>query len=166
VWDAISTSHHNLSLSLLQSYWSGSPHSEAGSVATAPYVGSPADLGYISSPDPQTYFFSGRGAYTFDAISRTDLALNYSFFINIGGGQLEMFLQPEVQNVFNQNAVVSGNSTELTNWNDPSLEAFNPFTDTPVEGTHWRRGDEWGQPQDENDYQLPRTYRVSVGLRF
>ena len=26
------------------------------------------------------------------------------------------------------------------------LQAFNPFTDTPVEGTHWRKGPTFGQP--------------------
>jgi hypothetical protein len=166
VWDAISTRRHNLSLSLLQSFWSGEPHSEAGTVETVPYVGSPADFGYAGNPGTFTYYFSDRGAYRFDNVSRTDLAINYSFFIPIGGGQLEMFIQPEVTNVFNENAVVSGDSTELTNWNTSSLEPFNPFTDTPVEGVNWRRGDEWGQAQDVDDYQLPRTFRVSVGIRF
>ena len=109
---------------------------------------------------------SSRGAYRFVNITRTDLAINYSFFIPIGGTQLEMFLQPEVQNVFNESGAVTGNSTELTNWNDPSLETFNPFTETPVEGVHWRRDEEWGQPEVEADYQLPRTFRVSVGIRF
>ena len=166
VWDAISTKHHNLSLSMLQSFWSGEPHSEAGSVRTVDIVGNPADLGYMGNPGDQTYFFSTRGAYQFDDVTRTDLAINYSFFINLGGGQLELFVQPEVQNVFNEQAVVTGNSTELTAINDSSLEPFNPWTETPVEGTHWRRGDEWGQAEDDGDYQLPRTYRVSVGIRF
>ncbi|MBD3852308.1 MAG: TonB-dependent receptor [Acidobacteria bacterium] len=166
VWDVISSTHNNLSLSLLQNFWSGSPHSAAAAIDTVGYVGDPADLGYAGNPGTQTYFFSDRGAFRFDNVSRTDLALNYSFFINIGGGQLELFLQPEVQNVFNEQAVVTGNSTELTSRNDSSLEAFDPWTETPVEGTHWRKGDDWGQAEDDGDYQLPRTYRVSVGIRF
>jgi outer membrane receptor protein involved in Fe transport len=166
VWDAISTSHNNLSLSLLQSFWSGQPHSESGSVATVGIIGDPADLGYVGQPGFQTYFFSERGAYQFDDVTRTDLAINYSFFINVGGGQVELFVQPEVQNVFNEQAVVTGNSTELTAINDASLLPFDPWTETPVEGVHWRRGDEWGQAEDDTDYQLPRTYRISVGIRF
>ena len=166
VWDAISTSHHNLSLSLLQSFWSGAPHSATGSVATVGIVGDPADLGYVNNPGFQTYFFSERGAFTFDDITRTDIAINYSFFINVGGGQVELFLQPEVQNVFNEHGLVDGNSQEYTAINDASLEAFDPFTETPVEGVHWRKGDEWGQAENENDYQLPRTFRFSVGIRF
>jgi len=166
VWDAISTSRNNLSLSLLQSFWSGAPHSATGAVATVGIVGDPADLGYAGNPGDQTYFFSDRGAFRFDNIYRTDIALNYSFFISLGGGQLELFLQPEVQNVFNQQGQIDGNSTEYTAINDGSLEAFDPWTETPIEGTHWRRDDEWGQAEDDADYQDPRTFRISVGVRF
>jgi outer membrane receptor protein involved in Fe transport len=166
VWDAISNSRHNLSLSMLQNFWSGVPHSEAANISTVGYVGPPADLGYVNNPGNQTYFFSGRGAYRLDNIYRTDLAINYSFFVPIGGSQLEFFIQPEVQNVFNQQGLVDANSTELTALNDPNLETFNPFTETPVEGVHWRRGDDWGQAEDDTDYQLPRTFRVSIGIRF
>ena len=42
-----------------------------------------------------TYYFSDRGAYRWDNVSRTDIALNYSFFLNLGGTQLELFLQPD-----------------------------------------------------------------------
>jgi outer membrane receptor protein involved in Fe transport len=166
VWDAISTSRHNLSLSVLQSFWSGSPHSATGNVATVGIVGDPADLGYAGNPGDQLYYFSDRGEFRFDNIYRTDLALNYSFFIPVGGAQLEMFIQPEVQNVFNESGQVSGNSTEYTAINDASLETFNPWTETPVEGVHWRRADNWGEAEDDTDYQLPRTFRVSVGIRF
>ena len=106
------------------------------------------------------------GAYRTDDITRTDLALNYSFFINILGGQLEIFLQPEVVNLFNEDAVVSPNTTVLTVQNDSSLEPFNPFTETPVEGVNWRKGSSWGQPQSEGDFQQSRTVRFSVGVRF
>jgi hypothetical protein len=77
-----------------------------------------------------------------------------------------MFIQPEVINVFNESAVVDPNTRTLTARNDGSLETFNPFTETPVEGVHWRRGDSFGQPLSEDDYQQPRTFRFSVGIRF
>jgi hypothetical protein len=50
IWDAISTPRHNLSVSVLQNYWSGTPYSATGNVNTIPYVGDPADLGYAGSP--------------------------------------------------------------------------------------------------------------------
>jgi hypothetical protein len=53
-----------------------------------------------------------------------------------------------------------------TNNDDPSLLPFNPFTETPVEGVHWRKGEDFGKPLEEDDLQLPRVYRFSVGIRF
>ncbi|MCG6948535.1 MAG: hypothetical protein LJE93_06425, partial [Acidobacteria bacterium] len=166
VWDAIATSHHNLSLSLLQTFFSGSPYSASGSVDVVDYVGDPADLGYYGWPGTPNYFFSDRGAFRTDDVTRTDISLNYSFFINIGGSQLEIFLQPEVVNLFNEHAVVDPNNTTLTYRNDSSLESFDPFTETPVEGVNWRKGSSWGEAQSEGDYQQARTVRFSVGLRF
>ncbi len=165
VWDVISSTHHNLSLSLLQSFWTGTPYSASGSVDSEPFVGDPQDLGYAGNPSSQTYYFSDRGAFRWDDISRTDIALNYSFFINIGGGQLELFLQPEVINVFNQNGVIDGNVNVLDATNS-GLEPFNPFTETPVQGVHWDLDPDFGQPINTADYQMPREFRFSVGLRF
>jgi hypothetical protein len=166
IWDAVSTSRHNLSLSLLQSFWSGSPYSATGTVNTIDFVGDPADLGYAGSPGNVTYFFSDRGEFLTDDLTRTDIALNYSFFANLFGTELEMFVQPEVINLFGEEGVIDVNTNVQTAVNSGSLETFNPFTETPVEGTHWRKGTSFGQPVDENDYQQPRTFRVSLGLRF
>jgi hypothetical protein len=164
-WDAISTNHHNLNFSLLQSYVSGTPYSATQTISTVPYVGDPASLGYRgTSLGAQTYFFSDRGAFRTDAVSRTDIAINYSFFLNLFGGQLEMFLQPEVINVFNENAVVAPNNTIIGP--RQGMEAFNPFTETPVEGVNWDYGDNFGEADIAVDFQQPRTVRFSVGLRF
>jgi hypothetical protein len=165
VWDAISSTRHNLSVSLLQSYWSGTPYSAIGSVDAVPYVGDPADLGYAGGPGLSTYYFSDRGAFRWDDVTRTDISLNYSFFLNLGGTQLELFLQPEVLNVFNEDAVVAGNTT-VFDATRADLATFNPFTETPVEGVHWEKGPNFGQPQGEDDFQDPRIFRFSVGVRF
>ena len=111
-----------------------------------------------------TYFFSDRGAFRTENVSSTDLAINYSFFIDIGGGQLEVFIQPEITNIFNENAVVDVNSTIIGP--RQGMEPFDPFTETPVEGVNWEYGSSFGEPQGADDYQLPRTFRVSFGLRF
>jgi len=166
VWDAIATNRHNLSFSLLQSYLSGTPYSAFGKIDVIDYVGDPADFGYANQPGAPTYFFSDRGEFRSENVTRTDLSLNYSFFVNMLGGQLEFFIQPEVINVFNESAVTAPDNTVFTARNDSSLEPFNPFTETPVEGTHWRKGDAWGTAESEGAYQAPRTFRFSVGLRF
>ncbi|HSL18183.1 MAG TPA: TonB-dependent receptor [Methylomirabilota bacterium] len=166
VWEAIATNRHNLSVSLLQSFLSGTPYAAIGRVDTIPFVGDPADLGYANAPGAPLYYFTDRGEFRTEDVTRTDLALNYSFFVDLFGGQLELFIQPEVTNVFNEDAVVTPNTTVFTARNDSSLETFNPFTETPVEGVHWAKGPSFGQPQDDGDFQQPRTYRISVGLRF
>jgi hypothetical protein len=112
------------------------------------------------------YYLSGPDAFTTDDITRTDLALNYSFYIPAGRHDVEIFLQPEVLNVFNEHGVVGVDTTVFTSESESSLETFNPLTETPVEGVHWLRGDEFGTPTREQHFQLPRTFRVSVGVRF
>ena len=73
---------------------------------------------------------------------------------------MEVFLQPEMLNVFNEDGVLTpDNGTD-------TLQAFDPFTTTPVEGTHWERQEGFGEAQGELDFQTPRTFRFSVGFRF
>ncbi len=163
-WDVIASTHHNLNVSLVQSFFSGQPYSALQTINTTDFVGDPADLGYVNNPPPQTYYFSDRGAYRIESVTRTDLAINYSFFVNIGGGQLEFFLQPEVTNIFNESAATVVNTT--VNGPRQGMEEFNPFTETPVEGVNYELGSSFGEPQSAADYQLPRTFRVSIGLRF
>jgi hypothetical protein len=44
---------------------------------------------------------------------------------------------------------------------------FNPLAgEVPKEGVHWQKGPKFGKPTAADAYQLPRTYRLSVGLRF
>jgi outer membrane receptor protein involved in Fe transport len=163
-WDAISTSRNNLNISLLQSFLSGTPYEGTQSIDTTPYAPDPFELGYANYPPYMDYFFTGRGAFRTENVSRTDLAINYSFFIGIGGGQLEVFIQPEVTNLFNESAVVAVNAS--VSGPRQGMEAFDPFTETPIEGVNWEFGSSFGEPQGAEDYQLPRTFRFSFGLRF
>ena len=109
-----------------------------------------------------------RDAYLTDNVHRTDLALNFSFFI---GKSVEIFLQPEVLNVFNESAVIDRNeviNTRRYGCSSSVCQYFDPFdaSYTPVEGLDYEFGDNFGEPDNDGDYQLPRTYRVSVGIRF
>ena len=173
---------HNLNVSLLQNYFSGTPYSAAGSVDTRPFVTNP---GYSQPPETRTYFFSERGAFRTDNVTRTDFSLNYSFRWNLWGKSFEIFFQPEVINVFDEDSVNARNEVSTIfdamdgGTNCPLApggvcQPFNPFTDTPVEGVNWaRRPPEadtglggFGQAEDADDFQTPRTFRFSVGFRF
>jgi hypothetical protein len=112
------------------------------------------------------YFFTPRGSFTTDDITRTDLSLNYSFLWSGLGKTFEIFLQPEVLNVFDESGLIGNDTTILDATNSANLETFNPFTETPVQGVNWDFGPNFGQARNDRDYQQPRTFRLSVGFRF
>ncbi len=164
VVDLLNTKHNRLSAGFVQVFNSGTPYDAQGVVDSTPYVQNP---GYVQPPEQSVYFFSKRGAYRMDDIWRTDLTLNYAFVIPAWGRDIELYVAPEVVNVFNQQGVINVNQTVEDNTTHPDeLQAFNPFTEKPVEGVHWRKGADFGKPQVPTDYQQARTFRFSVGIRF
>jgi len=171
-WAAYDLPTHfgNFNFSLLQSYDSANATSADGVIDSRPYVTNP---GYLTPPASVTYYFGGRGTLKTDDITRTDLAINYSYRIR----NIEFFIQPEMLNVFNEQGVVSFDEQVLSAVDCPqtgtlsadcyhSLAPFNPFTTTPVEGVNYDFGPNFGKPTSESDYQTPRTFRFSLGIRF
>ncbi len=155
IYDIFSTERHHFNVSLLQSYFSGAPYQAVASIGTQAFVANP---GYITPPTTVQYFFSQRGAFTTDDITRTDLSLNYG----LNFGKFEIFIQPEVLNIFNEDATVDGGENATTT----VLAPFDPFTETPVEGVHWEKGPNFGKALEEDDLQAPREFRFSVGFRW
>jgi len=177
VWRPFTTGHHGLSISLLESFYTGTPYGAAGTVDTRASATSPPGLvsnpGYAAPPASVTYYFTDRDAFRTDSVTRTDLAVNYAFKWKALGQDVEVILQPEVLNLFNEQGVENVNTTVQTATTAGSgLQRFNPFTQTPVEGVHWRRQPAtatqggFGKPTNELDYQQPRLFRFSVGFRF
>ncbi len=166
VYDILDSERNSLSVSLLQSFYSGTPYGAVGAVNTVDLVG---DIGYKSVADPFTYYFTARDAFHTDNLTRTDIAFNYAFRWNAFGKSMEVFIQPEVINIFNEDAV-----HWIDDINDDVLDAtvsaaypdFNPFTTTPVEGVHWDKVAAFGRPNNEDAFQDPREFRFSVGFRF
>ncbi|ODS51926.1 MAG: hypothetical protein ABS36_19360 [Acidobacteria bacterium SCN 69-37] len=160
-----------VNVGLVQILESGTPYGAVGSVETAPYVDDP---GYAVPPGPQTYYFTSRDAFRTEGQKRTDLSLNLSRRLGASASVSapELFAQFQLQNVFNQfqafNVLATStiNTTVLSAVDTPTLQEFNPFTETPIEGVHWRKGDQFGKPIGRAAYTTPRTFRFSVGLRF
>lgn len=160
-----------LNVSVLHNYESGFPYSVAGSIDTFRYAGAPecpANL-FCSGVGNSTYFFSDRGEFRTDDIQSTDLAVNFTRALFRG---IEIFAQGEMLNSFNNDAVDNVDTTVRT-WTaggtfcgGKRCAQFNPFTDTPVEGVHYAKGDNFGKPTAQSHYQSPRLYRFSLGLRF
>jgi outer membrane receptor protein involved in Fe transport len=172
IYDLFDTAHHRLNVSVLQNFFSGQPYGASAAIPIQAFVPNP---GYENPPTTATYFFTDRDEFHSDDITSTDLALNYGFVFNAWGREVEVFVQPEVINVFNEDGVVDphgldGNEGILRAGqrapNGVLLQPFNPFTSTPVEGVNWAKAANFGTPLDQNDFQQPRTFRFSVGFRF
>jgi len=161
-------------ISVLQSFDSGTRTSVDGDIDSRPYVTNP---GYLTPPATVSYFFGGRGILKTDDITRTDLTVNYRLGVFHG---VEIFVQPEVINLFNEHGLVSYDEEVLTAVDcapqttgtlaapcpAKGLQPFNPFTTQPQEGVNFLKGPNFGKATSESDFQTPRTFRVAVGLRF
>ncbi|MFN7990324.1 MAG: TonB-dependent receptor [Thermoanaerobaculia bacterium] len=165
-WDVpIPRSLGALNLSAVHNWNSGTPYGAVGQVDTNPYV---ADVGYVTPPSSENYYFTKRDAFRTPNVNRTDLALNYSYRV----GPVELFVQPQVINVFNNQAVTVVNTTVETAVNRPANYAvFDPFTTTPTQGArntgaNWNYGSSFGKPTSSAAYQAPRLFRVGFGVRF
>jgi outer membrane receptor protein involved in Fe transport len=155
-------------LGLLQAIDGGLPYEAVAAIDTDAYVANP---GYIAPDTQPLYYFTGRGAYRTPTVTQTDLSLNYSFLFDALGASFELFLQPQVVNVFNQQNIATTDfryfdTTVTTAVTNAALQPFDPATETPVEGVHWQKGARFGQATNGLAFQAPRTFRLSVGLRF
>jgi hypothetical protein len=172
-----------LNLTLLERYHSALAYSAVATIdvrktsSNGPANGV-ANPGYEVPPSSVTYYFSKRGAFRVDDIMSTDLGINY-YAPAFHGAQF--FVEADVLNLFDAQGIEDPdfvNKTVLTRRNNSSTArclqsdgttrclAFNPFTDKPVEGVHYSKSTTFGQPTSELAYQTPRTYRVSLGLKF
>lgn len=153
----------SLSVSAIEQMNSGSPYFAAGPVNPTTFVVVPS---YRTPPTQVAYFFTGRDAFRTDNVFRTDLAVNYGYRVR----GAELFFQTQVWNLFNGDAIADVNNIDVTtrtrDGGAANLVRFNPFTDTPVQGTHWEPGPNFGTARNKNAYQLPRQIRFSFGIRF
>jgi outer membrane receptor for ferrienterochelin and colicin len=149
---------------LLENVTSGQPGSkDAGITMLSSYVANP---GYLTPPTTVTYYFGGRGSYFTDTMVSTDLSINYTLPFKALGPKAQFFIRFIMDNLFNADAVDGPNGTVLTNATDTTLQAFNPFTTTPVEGVHYRLGPDFGKAISSGAYQTPRSFYMSGGFRF
>ena len=169
------------SLSGLESVASGVPYGAAGSVNAAAFIANP---GYVTPQGGSgvTYYFAGRDAFHTATSYRTDVAANYAYALNRAGRKTELFVQAQMLNVLNQFQLCGCGDTVfkngggvdlttidqsvLTRSNSATLQAFDPFTTAPVQGTNWALGPNFGKALSRMAYTSPRTFRVTFGVRF
>jgi hypothetical protein len=151
-------------LGLLENVTSGQPASrDAGITMLSSYVVNP---GYLTPPTTVTYYFGGRGIDVSDTLVSTDLSINYTLPFRALGPKAQFFFRFVMDNLFNADAIDGPNGTVLTNATDTTLQAFNPFVTTPVEGVHYRLGPDFGKAISSGAYQTPRSFYMSGGFRF
>jgi hypothetical protein len=152
-----------LSASLLQWFDSGHPYSAVATIDPKSVLPNP---GYaLNLTSTAAYFFSARGAFRTDDVYSTDLSLQYQ--LPVGG--VRLFLKGDALNVFNNAAVVSPGTEVADRFNSGSasgLLPFNPFTEVPVEGVHYRLSPDFGRPTGPQSFQTPRTFQLAIGARF
>jgi hypothetical protein len=149
-------------LGLVQRVETGLAWSAVGNINPRAYVVNP---GYLTPPTSVQYYFSARGDYRTDTVSATDLSLNWSHPIP-GTKRGQGFVRAVLINAFNRAAAIRVNTTVLTRNDSAAYVAFNPFTDTPVQGVHYGFGSDFGQPISPFDYQAPREFSISFGIRY
>lgn len=161
-----------LSTFVLQSLDSGHPYSAVGTIDPTgltpgtEYDDIPVNPGYVLNQiKTGFYFFSRRGAFRTDNVLSTDVAITYE----VPCRSLQLHLEAEVFNLLDNVAVVSpgtGVSTRFSDGAASGLRAFNPFTETPIEGLHYRLSPDFGEPTGPESYQRPRTFQLSLKARF
>jgi hypothetical protein len=159
----------NFNVGIIQAYDTGAPYGAVGTVRASTYVTNP---GYITRPATSTYYYTARDAFRTDSISSTALSLTYTIRLF---NAVELFAQPQVLNLFNNQGAIIVDQTVQTAANTATgYLPFNPFTTTPVQGArnvttptaNWNYGPNFGKPTSVAGYQQPRTFLVTAGVRF
>jgi outer membrane receptor protein involved in Fe transport len=164
----ISSRFGRASVGAIQQVQSGTPYGASAGIHAADYVTNP---GYSTPLDPVAYFFTDRDAFRTETMYRTDLAVNYGFRLP-GAARTELFAQIQLLNVFNNFQLFNIgtgaiNTTVLTAADEPDrFQAFDPFSQRPVQGVNWDYGDKFGQATGAAAYTLPRTFQFALGVRF
>jgi hypothetical protein len=158
----------------LHNYDSGQSYSAVGTIDASgritPFEGIPSNPGYTLSQLGTThgYFFSKRGEFRLPNVQSTDVAVKYSLPIT----RLNLFLQARMSNIFNNSDLADSRFinanviTRRTGGAASGLVAFNPKTQTPVEGVHYRLDPNFGKASRFEAFQTPRSYNFSAGVRF
>jgi hypothetical protein len=165
-WDVVQASWLRVNVGLAQYWASGTPYSAVGEIDVNALGTHPNTYGYIAPDTTHDYFFSKRGEFRTDDIYSTDLAVTLSFTPKLFGHDIEVFVKPEVRNVFGNTGITGVNNQVDTAFNNNTLTKFDPFTTTPVEGGHWAKRAAFGTPETPTSYQAARTYLLAAGIRF
>jgi hypothetical protein len=152
-----------LMITLIHSRETGRPFGASGLVAVSPYVAG-------AGPEASLYFFTDRDAFRTKPVARTDLGLQYRRRLP-GTIHGEIVASLHVLNLTGGTRLIQPERfvRAVTAYTDPSLQPFNPFTQTPVVGVHWRLDDVDANKDSARPWvpmTAPRTLRFILGIRY
>ena len=114
-----------------------------------------AAQGYVDAPTSQTIFFDERGTVEFDDSLTFDLAVNYQLPIF---KDFDLWLKADIINVFNDDTQIDGRTEVSSNFDGPTDALGLPTTFTFPSN--------YLDSRNNNDFVLPREYKLTVGFRF
>lgn len=162
-WDVpVPRAAGRVTLGFVQRFETGLAWSAVGSINPRAYVVNP---GYLTPPSAVQYYFGPRGEYRTGTVGATDVSLNWARRLP-GTTKGQVFVRAFLVNALNRAAAVRVNKTVLTRNDSTTYVAFNPFASTPVPGVHYGFGSDFGQPIGPSDYQAPREFSFSFGIRY
>ena len=167
---------HRMTVSVLERYHSGRPYNMFAQVDVSNVRENP---GYVSNTIYGNYYFDPRGSLRMEDSTSTSVGLHYSLQLV----RAELIAQANIVNIFNEHALENPggiNKQIATAVFDRNLAPFNPFTTEPVECpagvrtssaqckgiANYQLSPAFGEPQGTYAYQQPRTYSLSVAVRF
>jgi len=116
-----------------------------------------AGAGYYSLPSGQTLFFGERGSGEYEAVQSLDLSLQYAIPV---WKTLEPWIKFTATNITNEQSLNTFNTQII-----PVTAAGAPRDQYGLPTT-FTKGVNFGKATASTNYQTPREYFVSVGIRF
>ena len=117
-------------------------------IAPVPYNDDPL---YLNDVGSYNHFFDGRGNNRFSGFWRVDFSARYSF--PVFRDDVSGWVKLDALNVLNQDALTSFGTVGTA--------------ETNAAGTLvWQPAGSFGSINSQNNYQLPRTYLVTLGIQF
>ena len=175
-----------LTLSLLEVLESGVPGFTTNARGSTP-LALTAPYGTPPAGSLTTYYYGPRDEFRTAAQYRSDVAVNYAYTLP-GAHRTQLFGQLQVIDVFDQFQLCACGGTVFGNGSAANaggvnqaridqtvqtpvttaarFQGFDPFTATPVRGTNWDYGPNFGKALNRFAYTMPMTLRLGFGVRF
>lgn len=126
-----------------------------------------AGTGYVSLPSNGTLFFGQRGAGEFESVYNLDLAIDYAIPV---WKTLSPWVKLSITNVTNESRLVRYNTTIKGNCGTATVTSSCSGTIGPLDAqglpTTFTKDPLFGTARSAADYQTPREYAISAGIRF